>query len=87
MVKRAGRIEPECPTALGPRSTDSRSGPAQQRPTPVRRVRSNQLHVWLDQHEADLLARLASHYRESESVLVRRLIRLAATRVVATSAT
>lgn len=48
--------------------------------------RSRQLHVWLDSEDLRMLSGLARHVRESRSVVVRRLIRVAAGRLETTPA-
>lgn len=50
------------------------------------RKRHRQLHVWLDAEEGRLLALLAEHFGESGSVIVRRLIRVAASRMSVSNA-
>lgn len=53
---------------------------------PVRKnadeARDRQLHVWMDARDWEALEVLSDHYRESHSVVVRRLLRVAAARVV-----
>ncbi len=51
-------------------SGEGRSGP-----------RNHQLHVWLDGSDVGALKMLESYFRESGSVVVRRLIRAAAAKV------
>jgi hypothetical protein len=50
-------------------------------PAKSTRGRPRQLHVWLDNEDLRMLSVLARHFRESHSVVVRRLIRVAAGRI------